>query len=731
MNKNIIKRNYPVLNLHCAGCAANVEHILSKQRGVINANVNFATTTATIEYNVLENTPEGLRSAVQAGGYDMLIDDDDESHRSEQLRAANSRSLKHHFITAAIIFACIMFFEMSFANKQWVEWLLFILASFVVAFSGRIFFGGAYKQAVHKSMNMDTLVALSTGIAYLFSLFNLLFPSFLLGKGFYPHTYFDSSVGIITFILLGRWLEDKAKTNASNAITKLIGLRPKTVAKVDKNGSVSIVPITQVVIDDIIKVKPGERIAIDGIIMSGVSFLDESMLTGESMPIEKSKGDKVYSGTMNQNGSIDIKVQKVGSDTVLAHIVELIKNAEGSKVHIQHFVDRVAAIFVPVVISIALITFLLWSISSASNGFTQGLLCAVTVLVIACPCALGLATPTAVMVGIGKGATKGILIKDANSLEIAHKVNVVVMDKTGTITEGKPEITDVFWYMPDELKGVLVGMEQSSEHPLSRSIVDYVKAEPKEVQQFENLVGMGVKASYKGKTYYVGNTRLLKQNEISLNVEQEKLLSDLSAAEKTVICFTDRHELLAIIAMADKVKENSNSTVRWLKQRQIEVYMLTGDRKSVAAAIAKQVGVERYVADMLPGDKADFIKKLQAEGKIVAMVGDGINDSAAMAQADLAVAMGRGSDIAIDVAPITIISSDVSKVPEMIMLSKQTFRSIRENLFWAFIYNVISIPIAAGVFYPTVSLNPMIASAAMSFSSISVVLNSLRLRWKK
>lgn len=732
MNKNNVTRHFPVLNLHCAGCAARAEQILSSQKGVARASVNFASLTAVVEYNASEVTPGELQKAVRDGGYDLLIDDDDDSHRAEQLRAAYFVSLKRNLIGAVSLTIPLMVIGMGLHSHAWTPWVLWLLSTPVVFYMGREFFSGAWTQLMHRTSNMDTLVALSAGIAYLFSLLNLLFPSFWTSRGIEPHFYFESAAGIISFILLGRWLENKAKAKTSDAIKQLIGLRPETVTRVDEQGISSVVALRSIVVGDLVRVKPGERIAVDGIIVEGASYVDESMLTGESIAVAKGKGDKVFVGTMNQKGSFVVRTEQTGKDTVLAHIIRLVQEAEGSKAPVQELVDRVAAVFVPTVIVLSLLTFGIWFVLGGVNGFSHGLLAALSVLIIACPCALGLATPTAIMVGIGKGASNGILIKDARSLEIAKKVNMVVLDKTGTITEGKPSVTDVVWFAP-ERSDILIGMESMAEHPLAEAIVHYFNGQSAPVSVFESLTGLGAKASYEDRTYYVGNCSLMETSGIPITAPQRETAEQLGSMAKTVVWFADEQHVLAILALADKVKEHSKEAISLLRKSHIDVYMLTGDQESVAKQIAREAGLENYCWGVMPSDKVDFVKQQQQKGLVVAMVGDGINDSAALAQADLGIAMGAGSDIAIEAAPVTIISSDLMKISAAIRLSRQTVTTVRQNLFWAFIYNIIAIPIAAGILYPAFGflLSPMIGSAAMAMSSVSVVSNSLRLRYKK
>ena len=589
---------------------------------------------------------------------------------------------------------------------------------------------------------MDTLVANSTGIAYLFSLFNMLFPDFWLARGIHPHVYFEAASVIIAFILLGRLLEEKAKGNTSSAIKKLMGLQPKTVtvivneeSKTENEESEHIIPIEQIRPGDIILVKPGERIAVDGIVTEGSSYVDESMLSGEPVAVAKRKGAKVFAGTINQKGSFRFSAEKVGTNTLLAKIIHKVQEAQGSKAPVQQLVDKIAGIFVPVIIGIAVLSFILWMLLDGESGFTHGLLALVTVLIIACPCALGLATPTAIMVGIGKGAERGILIKDAESLEVAKKIDTVVLDKTGTVTEGRPVVSDMLWTMqPEDAENIFYSLEKLSEHPLAEAVVrHFPDAQNIYIEHFESITGKGVKGEWNGKTYYAGNRKLLEENRIEIGQSLSDEAARLTADAQTVIWFADEKRALAIAGITDQIKQTSIRAVSELQAAGIEVYMLTGDNEATAKEISRKAGIAHFKAGVLPQDKAAFISRLQQEGKKVAMVGDGINDSAALAQADLSIAMGSGSDIAMDVAKMTIISSDLTKIPKALKLSRLTVRTIRQNLFWAFIYNVIGVPIAAGVLYPINGflLNPMIAGAAMAFSSVSVVTNSLRLKRKK
>ena len=619
---------------------------------------------------------------------------------------------------------------MPFANE-----IMWFLSTPVLFWLGRDFYINAWKQAKHRSANMDTLVALSTGVAYIFSVFNTLFPEFWHERGLHAHVYFEAASVIIGFILLGKLLEETAKRNTSSAIKKLMGLQPKTVTIVQDGGYQMEIPIEQVEIGNTIVVKPGEQIAVDGIVINGNSFVDESMLSGEPVPVLKNENDKVFAGTINQKGSFQFKADKVGSETMLAHIIKMVQDAQGSKAPVQKLVDKIAGIFVPIVIVIAVASFIVWNIFGGDNGFTQGLLALITVLVIACPCALGLATPTAIMVGVGKGAEKGILIKDAESLELAKKVNAVILDKTGTITEGKPVVTNDFWTEETPiLKQILFSIEKQSEHPLADAVVSHLKNQNTvSITQFESITGKGAKAEIDGITYFIGNKRLIQENEILIENAVAQKANQWGNEAKTVIWFANTKKTIAILAIADQIKATSKKAIEELQLSGIEVYMLTGDNEMTAKAVSEKVGIKHYKAEVLPEHKAAFVKQLQQQGKVVAMVGDGINDSTALAQADVSIAMGKGSDIAMDVAKMTIISSDLTKIPEAIHLSKSTVRTIKQNLFWAFIYNLIGIPIAAGILYPINGflLNPMIAGAAMALSSVSVVSNSLWLKYKK
>ena len=737
----IKKETFPVLGMSCAACATRVDKTLNGQPGVQEASVNYASAMVQVTYDADECSPLVLKAAVQQAGYDLLIASKGEAEdEAEKARQARYESLKKRTLWAIVLAVPIMVLGMAWMHVHWVNVVVWLLSTPVVFVLGRGFFISAWKQLKHGTCNMDTLVALSTGIAYVFSVFNLFFPEFWLKRGIEPHVYFEASSVIIAFILLGRLMEERAKRNTSAAIRKLIGLQPKTVTVLMPEGE-RILPITAIRQGDVVVVKPGERIAVDGVVSEGQSYVDESMLSGEPIPVRKQKDSKVYAGTINQKGAFRFVADKIGQDTLLAQIIRMVQDAQGSKAPVQKLVDKIASVFVPTIIAIALLAFAAWLLLASDNGFTHGILALVTVLIIACPCALGLATPTAIMVGIGKGAELGILIKNAESLEVAKQVNAVVLDKTGTLTEGHPQVTDAVW-MGDEAQGkrILYSLEKMSEHPLAEAALAYLKnakafsekVKAFQVERFGVLSGRGVKGIVDNKKYYAGNLTLLHEKGIVLDEALRSKAEQWTSEAKTVIALADERKAWGVLAITDRLKPTSPKAIEELHKQGIEVWMLTGDQLEAAREVARQVGIAHYKAGVLSQEKATFIMELQAQGKKVAMVGDGINDSAALAQADLSIAMGHGSDIAMDTAMVTILSSDLLKISETIRLSQLTVRTIRQNLFWAFIYNLIGVPIAAGVLYPVNGflLNPMIGGAAMAFSSVSVVTNSLRLRSK-
>lgn len=734
---SIIKKTYPVTGMSCAACAGSVESILKSQLGVKNAAVNFASKSVLIEYSPEQVTDQKLKESVVSIGYDMII-----TPSKEEVEAAEKnylRKLKNKTLYSGLfafpLFIIGMFF-MEMPNGNYIMWAL---STPVVFIWGKDFFVNAFKQLKHKSANMDTLVALSTGIAYSFSVFNTVYPDFWHKRGLHAHVYFESSAVIIFFILLGKLLEENAKNNTSDAIKKLMGLQPSTVNVVSASSQITEVKTDEVQVGDVILVKPGEKIPVDGIVLNGESFVDESMISGEPIPVLKQKDKKVFSGTINQKGTFQFKAEKVGSETLLAQIIRTVQEAQGSKAPVQQLTDKIAAVFVPVVVVIAVLSLIMWLVFGGENGLTQGLLAMITVLVIACPCALGLATPTALMVGIGKGANLGILIRDAEALEKAKEIDTIVLDKTGTITEGKPSVSEIYFLNETDSKNhelsVLFGMELLSEHPLAEAVCTFLKIQnisPAAIDKFESVTGKGIKVQVNSDTYLAGNRSLLTENFVVIDGPTENRVSQLTESGQSLVMFAKNTNVIAVIGVSDKIKSTSSEAVGLLIKKGIDVYMLTGDNEKSAMFVAGKVGIKNVQANTLPSAKSDFVKLLQSKGRKVAMIGDGINDSEALAVADVSFAMGKGSDIAMDVAKVTIMSSDLVMVPKAIELSRQTVSKIKQNLFWAFIYNVIGIPVAAGALYfiNGFMLDPMLAGAAMAMSSVSVVSNSLLLKFK-
>jgi len=738
--KHTVKKTLPVTGMSCAACAVSVESMAAAQEGVQEASVNFATQTLQVAYDPDVIDLPRIRQAVQSVGYDLILDEDNAAEQQEAAQLRHYRQHRQATIAAAILTLPVVVMGMFLMELPVANYIMWALTTPVLFVFGRKFYINAWKQARHRRANMDTLVALSTGIAYLLSVFNTLYPQFWHSRGLHAHVYFEAAAVIVVFIMLGRLLEERAKAGTSSALKKLMGLQVKTV-RVIRNNVESELPAGQVQVNDEIVVRPGEKIPVDGEVIAGESYVDESMVSGEPVPVLKNKGAKVFAGTINQKGSLRFRAEKVGSETMLSQIIRMVREAQGSKAPVQKLVDRIAGIFVPVVMGISLLTFIIWQFSGAENALIQGLLAMITVLVIACPCALGLATPTAIMVGMGKGAAQGILIRDAESLELAHKVNAMVLDKTGTITEGRPQVKDIRWSaaakaVHEDLVAVLWSLEKLSGHPLAEAIVQYFDGEERTTVSFSvfnSSTGEGVEGRTGAVQYRAGNKAMMDRAGITTDKELLDAAARWQQDAKTVIWFARNNETMAVIAIADKIKAGSVAAISKLERMGVEVHMLTGDNAQTAAAVARQTGIKNFRAGMYPADKAKYIEVLQQQGKTVAMVGDGINDSHALAQADVGIAMGRGSDIAIDVAKMTLISSDLAQLPKALQLSGQTVKTIRQNLFWAFIYNLAGIPIAAGALYPVNGflLNPMIAGAAMAMSSVSVVLNSLRLKWKR
>jgi len=740
------KSIFPVGGMTCASCVARVEEALSSVPGVISASVNLASEKATVEY--VEGTEPGdMRRAVRDAGYEL----GPEVQALEDVTTAAQREIRlirNRFIIAAILAASIMALGWgpSFMGKPYLLWAL---ATPVQFWAGLRFYRGAWGALKHKTSDMNTLIAVGTSVAYFYSLTVVIFPSLFATGMLEPHLYFDTSAMIITLILLGRFLEARAKGQTSEAIKKLIGMQPKT-ALVIREGEQREIPVEDVRVGDLILVRPGERVPVDGIVRQGYSSVDESMITGESIPVEKKVGDEVIGATINKTGSLEIEAIKVGKDTTLARIVRMVEEAQGSKAPIQRLVDVIASYFVPAVIGIAIVTFVVWYFVGPAPALTFAFLNFVAVLVIACPCALGLATPTAIMVGTGKGAEHGILIRNGEALERAHQINTVLLDKTGTLTRGEPVVTDVVaasFSSPEEVLQLAASAEHSSEHPLGEAVVKAAlekKLELSPSSDFNAIPGQGIEASVEGKKLFLGNLKLMKEHGFALNGLGQKT-ADLLEQGKTVMFLGWDSQVAGIIALADTLKPGAREALQTLRKMGIETAMLTGDNRRTAEAIAREVGIDRVLAEVLPEHKAGEVKKLQEEGKVVAMVGDGINDAPALAQADIGIAIGTGTDVAMETGDITLISGDLMGVVTAISLSKRTMRTIRQNLFWAFAYNTALIPVAAGVLYLAFGktgvpsglhfvlgeygfLNPILAAAAMAASSITVVSNSLRLR---
>ena len=733
----ITKKVYPVMGMHCAACANNVEKIVKKQEGVEDASVNLAAAVLTVDFNSDVVSPEQLKDAVMKIGFDLIIDEDNSMEEQEEAEHSYYEQLQRKTVVAWIFALPVAFMGMFFMDFPGINWWMLVLSLPVLFYSGHAFYVNAWKQAKHFTSNMDTLVALSTSIAFLFSLFNTLYPRFWYEQGLEPHVYYEAATVIIAFVLVGKLMEEKAKGKTSMAIRKLMGLQPKT-ARILRDGKEEDILISELKKGDKVSVRPGERVPVDGLIVEGDTFIDESMISGEPIPVEKKLNDKVLAGTINQNGAFVMSAEKVGRETVLAQIIRMVQEAQGSKAPVQRIVDKVTAVFVPTVLAIAILTFIVWMIVGGVDDFSYAMLSAVSVLVIACPCALGLATPTALMVGIGKGAEAHILIKDAVALEQMRKVDTVVLDKTGTVTEGRPTVTgwlhDAGWV--NEHKGILYAAELKSEHPLALAIVEELKKDgnkPAIIDSFESRTGRGIVVTRGGKTYWAGSHRLLNDFGAKVSDLLKSMVEEYERSGKSLVYFGEESTLLAVIVISDKVEPTSIQAVKQMQAEGKYVVLLTGDGHLTAQNVAGEINANRFIAEALPDDKENVIKELQREGRVVAMVGDGINDSQALARADVSIAMGKGTDIAMDVAMVTLMTSDLLLLPKAFKLSRKTVRLIHQNLFWAFIYNLIGIPIAAGILFPMygILLNPMIASAAMACSSVSVVLNSLSLNWRK
>lgn len=735
-------KTYPIKGMHCASCVKLIERAVSKVPGVNRANVNLATEQLTVAFNKDTCSPEKIASAVDGAGYKAIINEtvEQDSQRLEKLKELKNLKIKvifSLFLGGLIVWGSFPFL-MDFSPYPLQNfWVQLILGSIVQFWPGLEFYRAAIPAFKNRTANMDTLVAVGTTAAYLYSVAVTLFPMSFEGLGIEPMPYFDVAAVVIGLILLGRYFEAKAKLGTSEAIKKLIGLQAKT-ARVVRDGKDIDIPIEEVQMGDIVRVRPGEKIPVDGMIVEGQSSVDESMVTGESIPVDKNKGDMVIGATINKSGSFVFKASKIGSETMLSQIIKLVQEAQGSKAPIQRIADMISAYFVPIVIMLAIATFALWYVFGPNPAFLFALLNSITVLIIACPCAMGLATPTAIMVGTGRGAEKGILIKDAESLEIAHKVTTVIFDKTGTLTVGKPQVTDMVPLSKSKEKDIMqiaASLEKGSEHSLAESIVKRAHEEKfllSKVEGFKAISGFGITGKIQGKKYIFGNVKLMDKENIKTSGFKAQI-EELESQGKTVMVLADEKNALGLIAVADILKDSAKEGVNALKDQKIEVVMITGDNQRAALAIAKQAGITRVLAEVLPQDKESEVRKIQNEGKIVAMVGDGINDAPALATANIGIAMGSGTDVAIEAAGITLVNKDLRSVAEAIELSKKTMRTIKINLFWAFGYNIILIPVAMGVLYPIwgILMNPIFASAAMAMSSISVVGNSLLLKKAK
>lgn len=727
------KLNLPVIGMTCANCATKVEKFMNQQEGINEARVNFASKEVFVDYDDSKTDLDKLFSAVKDFGYELVLPENiEELEFKERIQYYR---LKKRLWISAILTLPVFIISMFIPNiGNFEHWILLFLSIPVLFWCGIDFYKNAWNQAKHRSANMDTLVAMGTGAAFLFSFVNTVYPKLIINSGLNVQVYYESATVIITFILFGRFLEEKAKNKAATAIKKLMGLQPKKL-NVLRNEKEIEIPIHEVLKQDIVLIRPGEKIPVDGIVIKGQSYIDESMINGEPIPILKEKDAPVYAGTINQEGSLQILAQKIGSETLLHQIIKMVKEAQSTKPPIQKLADKVASIFVPIVISIAILTFGIWYIFGPYPSLSYAFITFIAVLIIACPCALGLATPTALMVGIGKGAQHGIIIKDSSSLEIAHQLDVLVFDKTGTITEGKPKLLNQYWEHEDEVnKQLLFSLEHHSQHPLAKAILESFNAvELLELEEFQNIPGQGIKASFQETTYFAGSESLIQTNNIDQSETIIQKTKEWAKQGQTLVFFADSKRIIAVFGIADQIKEDAHSIIQKLKKLNIESVMLTGDHNLSAQIIAKQAGISKFEANQLPQDKVAFIKNLQKQGKKVAMAGDGVNDSAALAQADLGIAMASGSDIAMESAGITLMQSDLNHILSAIKLSKATVKTIRQNLFWAFFYNVIALPVAAGILFPLNGflLNPMIAGAAMAMSSVSVVSNSLRLKRSK
>ncbi|MFO7922706.1 MAG: heavy metal translocating P-type ATPase [Bacteroidales bacterium] len=736
---SLVKKTWNVEGMSCASCASSVEKLIANNKGVHNANVNLSVNSVLVEYDDTETGFDDLDTRLRRAGFSLAMRENVSKASREERDNKKLRTLRKRFIASAILTLPVFVYGMFFMHAPWANWIMMVLTFPVITILGRDFFIIAWKKARYAEANMDTLVAVGTGSAFLFSVFNTLFPGYLLARGHQPHVYYEAAAVIITLILAGRFLEQKAKSKTSESIKKLMSLRP-AVARVSVDGEIKDIPVDDVRPGQIVIVRPGEKIPVDGTLTDGTAWIDESMITGESMPVEKNPGDRVIGSTINGAGSFSFMAEKVGSETMIARIIKLVEEAQGSKARIQKLADKFAGIFVPTVILIAIATFILWYFAGPAPSWTYAFVTSVSVLIIACPCALGLATPTALMVGIGRGADMGILIREAQSLEMARKIDTIILDKTGTLTIGKPEVTDYFSENGKDdrelSESLLLEAESRSEHPLGQAIVRYLSGKgvkPSTIDSFGSITGRGIEFVKEQNNYIAGSEGLMIERNIPISGKIAEKAREYEKEGKTPVFFAAGGKAENLFAVSDRLRDNAPDSVSEMKKMGLQVHMLTGDNDETARVISTMAGIDKYIANAMPEQKLNYIKALQSEGRTVAMVGDGINDSPALTQADLGIAMGSGTDIAMESSDITIIKGDIDKVVTALRLSLETVKTIKQNLFWAFIYNITGIPVAAGILYPLTGylLNPMIAGAAMAFSSVSVVTNSLRLKRKK
>ena len=731
-----VTETFKVEGMSCTACATSVESTLSVSAGVKKATVNYAANTVSVVFDDKVTDFNRLRTDLEAIGYDLATDPGLDLEKLQEAESAKLAGSRKKVLLSALFALPVVILAMAFHHNPYLNYIMMILSIPVMGWFGKEFFINAYKRAIHRSANMDTLVAMGTGVAFIFSSINTIFPKYLLDQGLEPHVYFEAAVVIITLILLGRYFEERAKFRTSGSIRKLLSLGVKSAVVIRDEQEMEL-PVDQVIKGDIILVRPGDKIPVDGKIISGSSSVNESMITGEPLPVAKLPGDTVIGATINERGSFRMVAEAVGNDTMLARIIRRVREAQGSKAPVQKLADRVAGIFVPVVIGIALVTFLAWWVFGPEPSMTYGLITSITVLIISCPCALGLATPTAIMVGIGKGAEMGILIKDAGSLEIAHSLDIIILDKTGTITEGKASVTGWHWIPgiedTDGLKRIILAAEKMSEHPIARTISGHLEKEgvvAAVIDNFISIPGKGIRADAGKSTYLLGSSRFMDEQQVVIPDHAGNLAAKWMEDAMSVNFFAQDGRLVCLMAVADPVRADAYDTIERLKKSGLEVHMITGDHAKAAERTARLAGITHYRAHVTPEGKLEYVKELQSRGLKVGMTGDGINDAPALAQADVGIAMGTGTDVAIETAEITLVRGSLMKIAGAIGLSNHTMKIIRQNLFWAFFYNLIGIPVAAGILFPFTGLllNPMIAGAAMAFSSVSVVSNSLKLR---